>query len=128
MKKWWSPTGFTAPVIKNDFRVDGTFLFSMRDSNGKTSWNTGKYTEIVPRKKIVSVMSFSDENGKIVPASQYGVPGKWPEEILVTVEFEKFAGSTYVIVKETGIPLIMYVFAKMGWDQQFEKFDRLLVP
>lgn len=30
MKKWWGPKDYTAPVIKNDPRVGGTFLISIR--------------------------------------------------------------------------------------------------
>lgn len=126
MKKWWSPKSYTAPVIKNDLRVDGVFLLSMQAPDGKISWNTGKYIEIIPLKKIVSMMSFSDENGNVVPASTYGVPGKWPDEIKVTVEFIESNGKTQVKIKEEGIPLIMSLFAKLGWQQQFDKFEELL--
>lgn len=126
MKEWWSPEHYTAPVIKNDFRLGGTFLFSMKAPDGKISWNTGKYTEIVPLKKIVSRMSFADESGKPIPAAQVGIPGKWPDELTVTVEFSESNGKTHVKVTEEGIPMVMSVFAKMGWSQQFDKFERLL--
>lgn len=126
MKKWWSPKHFTAPVIQNDFRPDGKFLFSMQAPDGKISWNAGTYLEIIPYQKIVSRMSFSDENGNTVPASHYGVPGDWPESVTVTVEFKDLQGKTLVKIQETGIPMIMYIFAKMGWEQQFDKFEELL--
>jgi uncharacterized protein YndB with AHSA1/START domain len=126
MKKWWSPKDFTAPVIKSDFRVGGSFLLSMRDPNGKMFWNAGRYTEIIQNQKIVSAMAFSDENGNVVPASTYGIPGEWPEIVHITVEFKDFGDKTQVTVDETGIPLIMSVFSKMGWGQQFDKFDELL--
>lgn len=126
MKKWWSPKGFTAPVIKNDFRQDGTFLFSMQAPDGKVSWNTGTYTEIIPLQKIVSRMSFADENGQPVPASHYGIPGDWPDEVTVVAEFRNVDGGTRVTIRETGIPAVMSVFAKMGWEQQFDKFEELL--
>jgi uncharacterized protein YndB with AHSA1/START domain len=126
IKQWWSPKGYSAPVIKNDFRVDGSFLFSMQAPDGKMSWNTGKYIEIIEHQKIVSKMSFSDENGNMVPAAKYGLPGDWPDEVTVTVEFKDLGGKTQVHIEETGIPLIMSVFARMGWDQQFDKFENLL--
>lgn len=126
MKKWWSPKHFTAPVIQNDFRPDGKFLFSMQAPDGKVSWNTGKYLEIIPYQKIVSTMSFSDESGNPVPAEHYGIPGDWPDSVTVTVEFADLKGKTHVTIRETGIPMIMYVFAKMGWEQQFDKFEELL--
>jgi uncharacterized protein YndB with AHSA1/START domain len=126
MKKWWSPKDYTAPVIKNDFRVSGTFLLSMRSPKGEMFWNTGTYKEIVANKKIVSTMSFSDENGKVVPGTDVPVPGEWPDEITVTVEFNETEGKTRVAISEVGIPLIMKLFAKMGWQQQFDKFETLL--
>jgi uncharacterized protein YndB with AHSA1/START domain len=126
IKKWWSPKDFTAPVIENDFRQDGTFLFSMKSPDGKMFWNVGKYTEIIPNQKVTSTLSFSDETGKVVPASHYGLPGEWPTEVTVTVQFKEIDGKTQVTVQEIGIPTIMYVFAKMGWQQQFDKFEKLL--
>jgi uncharacterized protein YndB with AHSA1/START domain len=126
MQKWWSPKHYTAPVIKSDFKVGGKYLFSMRSPEGKMSWNTGHYTEIVPNEKIVMTMSFSDENGNVVPASQYGLPGEWNKEIVVTTEFKSLAGKTHIKVTETGIPMMVYVFAKLGWEQQFDKFELLL--
>jgi uncharacterized protein YndB with AHSA1/START domain len=126
IKKWWSPKGYTAPVIKNDFREGGKYLFSMQAPDGKISWNSGAYTQIIPNEKIVSTMWFSDENGNAVPAAKLGIPGEWPDLVLVTVNFKAMDQKTLVTVTETGIPGIMYVFAKMGWEQQFDKFDKLL--
>ena len=126
MKKWWSPKDYTAPIIKNDFRVSGTFLLSMKSPKGEMHWNTGTYREIVPNKKIVSTMSFSDETGKLIPGSEVKLPGEWPNEITVTVEFKEAVGKTTVTITEVGIPLIMKLFAKMGWQQQLDKFETLL--
>ena len=126
MKKWWSPKDYTAPVIKSDFRIGGSFLLSMKSPDDKMFWNTGKYLEIVEHTKIVSSLSFSDENGQVVPAATYGIPGEWPDEVLVTVDFSEVDGKAHVKVQEQGIPMIMSMFAKMGWQQQFDKFDELI--
>lgn len=126
MKQWWGPKDYSAPVIKNDFRVGGSFLLSMRSPQGEIFWNTGTYKEIVTNKKIVSSLSFSDENGKAVPGSEVPVPGEWPDEITVTVAFSEADGKTRVAISEAGIPLIMKLFAGMGWQQQFDKFEALL--
>lgn len=126
MKKWWGPKDFTAPVIQNDFKVGGSFLLSMKAPDGKMFWNTGKYIEIVPFEKIVSSMSFSDETGRVFTGSEIPVPGKWPDAVTVTVEFKEMDGKTHVLIQEEGIPLLMKVMAKMGWEQQFDKLDSLL--
>lgn len=126
MTLWWSPKDFTAPVIRNDFKVGGKFHWSMRSPKGEMFWNTGSYTEIVPGKKIVSTMSFADENGNAVTGSQIPVPGVWPDAITVETVFTEDNGKTKVAVTETGIPLIMKLFAKMGWEQQLDKFELLI--
>jgi len=126
IKKWWSPKGYSAPVIKNDFREGGKYLFSMQAPDGRITWNSGAYTQIIQYEKIVSTMSFSDENGNAIPAEKVGLPGEWPYLILVTVDFKVIDGKTHVTVTETGIPGIMYVFTKLGWEQQFDKMEVLL--
>ncbi len=126
MKKWWSPKDYTAPVIKSDLQVSGKFLYSMQSPKGEMFWNTGQYVQVVPNKKIVLLMSFSDENGKVIRGKEIPVPGVWPDAIRVSVDFEDVGGKTRVLVEEVGIPTIMKVFAKMGWEQQFDKFETLL--
>jgi uncharacterized protein YndB with AHSA1/START domain len=126
IKNWWSPKGYTAPVVKNDLRVGGTYLLSMKSPSGEMHWNAGTYKEIIPQSRIVSAMTFSDENGKMVPGAEVKVPGSWPDEITLIVEFKEAGGKTLVTIQEIGIPLIMKVFAKMGWEQQFDKFEKLL--
>ena len=89
-------------------------------------WSTGTYKEVVANKKIVSTMSFSNENGKIIPRSQISVPGQWPNEITVIAEFSESEGKARVTVTEVGIPLIVYPLSKIGWAQQFDKIQLLL--
>ena len=36
LKKWWGPKYFTAPVIKNDLRVGGKYLYCMRAPTART--------------------------------------------------------------------------------------------
>lgn len=126
IKKWWGPKNYTAPIIQSDFRVAASYLFAMKSSKGDVSWITGKYKEITPFKKIISTVSFSDDAGNTISPSQAGVLGQWAYETILTVEFESINGKTKITVTETGIPLIMSVFAKMGWEQQFDKIETLL--
>ena len=41
IRRWWGPRSFTAPYIKIDPRVGGTYLYCMRSSEGKNYWTTG---------------------------------------------------------------------------------------
>lgn len=126
IKKWWGPKGYTALVVRNDVREGGSYLRAMKSDKGKMFWNTGTYEEVVANKKMVSTMSFSNQDGKIIPGSQVSVPGQWPNEIRVIVEFSESDGKTRVTVTEVGVPFIAYPLAKIGWAQQFDKIQFLL--
>lgn len=127
LMKWWGPKSFTAPVCKMDFRVGGKYLFCMRSPEGQDFWSTGVYREIVPLEKIVCTDSFADENGNIVPASQYGMPGDWPEELLVTITFEDEDGKTKMTLKHVGLPEgEMGEMAGAGWNESFDKLAESL--
>jgi uncharacterized protein YndB with AHSA1/START domain len=125
-KKWWGPKGYTALVVRDDVREGGSYLWAMKSEKGKMYWNTGTYKEVVANKKIVSTMAFADEYGKAIPGSQVSVPGQWPNEITVIVEFSESEGKAKVTVTEVGIPLILYAPSKIGWAQQFDKIQLLL--
>jgi uncharacterized protein YndB with AHSA1/START domain len=131
VKRWWGPQYFTAPHITIDFRVGGRFVYCMRgagpDGGVKNFWNTGEHVEIVPMEKIVTTMSFADEHGNPVPASYYHMSGEWPAAVTVTVTFEDATGGkTKVTVREIGIPGEMGEFARLGWEQQLDKFAETL--
>jgi uncharacterized protein YndB with AHSA1/START domain len=131
VKKWWGPKDFTAPEIKIDLKIGGKYLYSMRgagfDGVVKDFWNVGKFTEIVPMKRIVSTLSFADEKGNPVPATHYGMPGNWPMEVMAIVTFEEVEdGKTKLTVREVGIPSEMGEPARMGWEQQFDKLAETL--
>jgi uncharacterized protein YndB with AHSA1/START domain len=126
IKKWWGPKDFTAPVIRNDAREGGTFLWSMKSPKGEMFWNTGVYKEVLPTSRIVSTMSFSHATGKAIPGSQAPVPGHWPNEIIVITEFTESGGKTKVTVTEVEIPLIVKFLSKIAWHQQFDKIESLL--
>lgn len=131
VKKWWGPKNFTAPHISIDFRVGGKYVYCMRgagsDGAVKDFWNAGQYLEIVPMERIVATMSFADEQGNPVPASHYGMPGEWPEKIMVTVILEDIEDDrTRITVRETGIPGVMTELAGLGWHQQFDKLAEIL--
>ena len=69
-------------------------------------------------------MSFSDENGKIIDAP---VPGDWPVEILVTVDFKDLGDKTQITITEVGIPIIMSIFASAGLIGLFKLLFEVIV-
>src|ERR1043166_2119583 len=74
-KKWWGPKGFTCPSSKMEARVGGKYLNCMRGPDRKEYWSTGVVKEFIPQKKLVLSDSFSDKNGNVKIASDYGMPG-----------------------------------------------------
>ncbi|MEX0681972.1 MAG: SRPBCC domain-containing protein [Dehalococcoidia bacterium] len=125
VKRWWGPTGFTAPVAQIDFRVGGKFLMAMQSpefNDGKPIWSTGFYREIVPLERIVCTDSFADEEGNVVPAEHYGMTGDFPLEMLLAVTFEDHDGKTKLTLRHEGLPAGEHSHgANEGWNQSLDK-------
>jgi uncharacterized protein YndB with AHSA1/START domain len=99
IKQWWGPEGFSAPYIKNDLRVGGTYVYAMHGPAGtewdKDMYSGGEYIEIVPNEKLVATDYFCDENGtKISPAESEIESPDFPDEQTVTILFEGQGGTT----------------------------------
>jgi uncharacterized protein YndB with AHSA1/START domain len=127
VKRWWGPKGFTSPVSKIDLRVGGVYLNCMRSPDGQDYWSTGVYREIVELERIVCTDSFSDAEGNVIPASNYGMSGEWPLELLVTVTFEEYEGKTKMTLQHVGIPAgENRDLTEAGWNESFDKLAEYL--
>lgn len=132
VKKWWGPEGWSAPVVKIDLRVGGTFLGCMRgamEPGGpeQDNWSGGVYQEIVPMQKIVSTDYFTDAEGNKIDPKDIGMPGEWPDEMRVTVTFEDLGdGRTKLTLVHEGHPAEMADMAEAGWNQSLDKFAAIL--
>lgn len=122
-KKWWGPKDFTCPYSKLEARVGGQYLNCMRGPDGKDYWSTGVVQELVPEKKLVVTDSFSDEKGNIKSGTEYGLPGNWPRELLVTFELEEADGATKLKLTHEGIPPEMHDECMQGWNESFDKLE-----
>ena len=120
-KKWWGPKGFTCPFSKMEARVGGRYLSCMRGPDGKEYWSTGVVKEFIPEKELVVTDSFSDSEGNKIPASDYGMPGNWPGELLITFELEEADGATKLRLQHEGIPQEMQDECVKGWNESFDK-------
>ena len=128
IEKWWGPKGYTAAVVKNDFRVGGSSLYCMRSPEGQDIWSTDVYKEIIPMERIVSTDSFADADGNVVPASNYGISGDWPLELKVMVNFKEEDGKTRIILQHTGFPdNENKTLAEAGWNESLDKLAENLV-
>ncbi len=120
--RWWGPKDFTSPRCEIDLRVDGRYLWCMRWPDGRDSYTTGEYREIVPLERLVYTDCFADEQGNAVPATHYGLGADFPFETQVTVTFEDHEGGTKMTLTHAGIPgAEMSEMTSAGWNQSFDK-------
>jgi uncharacterized protein YndB with AHSA1/START domain len=123
-KKWWGPKGFTCPSSKMEARVGGKYLNCMRGPDGKEFWSAGVVKEFIPEKKLVITDHFSDEKGNIKSASEYGLPGDWPRELLISFDLEEADGATKLRLQHEGIPEEAHDDCVKGWNESFDKLER----
>jgi uncharacterized protein YndB with AHSA1/START domain len=98
----------------------------MKGPDGKETWSTGTYKEIIHNRKIVYSDSFSDSNGNVVSASYYNMPGNWDDALKVSVEFEEENGKTRMKLTHEGLPQEAADDCKDGWQQCFDKIEPAL--
>jgi uncharacterized protein YndB with AHSA1/START domain len=68
--------------------------------------------------------NFSDEHGNIISASEYGMPGDWPKELLITFSLEEADGATKLKLTHEGIPEEMREECIKGWNESFDKLEK----
>ncbi len=107
VKRWWGPTGFTAPVANMDFREGGTSLVCMRapqEFGGQDMYHTWAYEKIVPMQRIEFVQSFVDKDGNKVEPATMGLPPGIPVDVPHAITFKTVGDKTEMTVTEYGYP------------------------
>ncbi|HWZ21870.1 MAG TPA: SRPBCC domain-containing protein [Cytophagaceae bacterium] len=125
LMKWWGPKDYTCPQFTNNFQTGGKYLGAMKNKNGKLTWSTGVYTEIIQNKRIAMTDSFSDSNGNILSGSLVGMPGEWPDELLITLEFQEHEDTTLLLLIHEGLPPERYEDCIHGWQESFDKLENI---
>ena len=127
IKQWWGPETFTCPEAKIDFREGGQYNFAMKEANGKVYWSGGEYQEIIKNKRIIYTDHFTNSEGKKLEPREYNMPGVWPDDLTVTIEFEKTdTGLTKMKLRHEGIPAEMHDDCERGWNSSFDKMQKLV--
>jgi uncharacterized protein YndB with AHSA1/START domain len=131
LMRWWGAKDFTSPKCQIDFRLGGKYVFTMHspvEYGDQDIYSTGTYTKIDPHKEIVFTDSFSDENGNVVPGSNYGMDDDFPLELLITIRFEDLGGKTRMTLTHSGLPEGEgREMTGMGWNQSFDKLEHELL-
>jgi uncharacterized protein YndB with AHSA1/START domain len=134
--RWWGPEGFTAPSVKIDLRVGGKYIYGMKGPAGSqwdnVVYSAGVYKEIVPFEKIVCTDYFSNENGDVVPPTDFGANSDFPTENFVTVTFEEVGSKTKLTITYSGLSeAVLEAMLKMqmkeGWESSLEKLAKNLI-
>ncbi len=125
-KQWWGPKNYSCPRCDIDFHVGGKFFASMRSADGKEMFGTGKYTEVIPTKKIVFIDNFADKDGNVISPEEAGMPGDWSQELIVTIDLEEKDGHTHFKLTHTGIPPEMSEDCVHGWEETLDKLGTFL--
>ncbi len=96
LREWWGPKGLKMKVCKVDLRPGGTFLYGMVAPDGSMMWGKFVYREIVPKTKLVYVVSFSDGNAGI---TRHPMAPNWPAEMLNTMTLSEENGKTTLVLR-----------------------------
>lgn len=56
--KWWAPTGMNITVLAHEFKVGGSWKYSMPMPDGNEFISEGTYKEIVAMEKIITSADF----------------------------------------------------------------------
>ena len=89
LARWFGPKGCTLSGCKLDLRPGGTFLYRMDVPGAPAHWGKWVFREIVPRERLVFVVSFANARGETVRAP---FDERWPLHMLSHVTFEDHAG------------------------------------
>lgn len=129
LQRWFGPKGVELFHVTNDLRPGGVMHYGMRTPDGGTMWGRWVYREIVPPRKLVFVLSFSDENQGITRAP---FDEEWPREMLSTITFADEQGKTRVTVQKAAIDANgaeratfdrNHPSMKGGWTGTFEQLE-----
>ncbi len=127
IRQWWGPKDFTAPVIQNELRVGGKYLYCMRSPDGKNYWSTGTFREIDAPAKLVYTDSFADEKGNTVSPAYYGFGPDFPQETMVAITLEDLKDKTRLTLMGSGPPSEKDCNDEIaGWNQSFDKMAEVL--
>lgn len=126
-QNWYGPKGATIPVAKMDLKIGGQRMICMemqRPNGSMKMWTTGEFLEIIPNKRLVYSESMSDETGRVLSASEMGMPEGFPMTTEVIVVLEDLGGSTKMTMTHVGMSEKQG--ASGGWNQAFDKLEEYI--
>lgn len=96
LQQWFGSRETSIFSCTNDLRPGGMMHYGMRHTSGGELWGRWIYREIRPPEHLVFIVSFSDPEGG---QTRSPFDGKWPLQMLSTVDFTEADGKTTVTVR-----------------------------
>lgn len=129
IKQWWGPEGFTASLVKMNFREGETSLVCMLSADGFEMCNGWTYTRIEPMRSIEFVQYFADQKGNRLSAENLGLPTDIPDAVPHVIMLEDWGnGSTRLTVTESGYTSQQTIeVSRTGMQQCLDKMEKLVV-
>src|SRR5262245_18229193 len=123
VKKWRSPTGFTIPLARMDFREGGSSLVRMRSPEGQEFCSAWTYRKIAPMKRIEYIHNLADKDGKKADPVKMGMPPDFPQDVRNVITFKAVGDNkTEMTVTEYGRTSDQWFdLSKQGLEQCLDK-------
>lgn len=102
--QWWGPRGFTLTTHSKDFRVGGTWRYTMHGPDGTDYENVTPYLDIEPLKKLVYDHGASDDRPPLfrVTVLFTEVPGGTQMDMTMRLPTPEEAEATRQLIKKAG--------------------------
>jgi len=97
LNKWFGPKDFPLSFSKmSQLQPGGTFHYTMDLPNGSKMWGKWTFVEIEPPERLVTIVSFSDENGGV---TRHPFSPTWPLKTLSTAVFTEQGNKTLLTLQ-----------------------------
>jgi uncharacterized protein YndB with AHSA1/START domain len=112
LKKWSSPKNFDVTFSQGQLKAGGEYSYGMKSGDGPEFVMAGEYKEIVRPDRLAYTQS------------RVGAPGPETE---ISITLEEREGTTTMVFRHYGFPTKEFRNgAIQGWNEAFEKLERLL--
>lgn len=132
MRQWWGPKGMTMLKSALDLRPGGTYHYGMSSADGTEMWGMLRYRDIVPPRRLVFIVNFSDALGGI---TRHPLAANWPMHVLSVATLTETNGKTTITINSMPInatedEMAMFASAKggmlVGTNGMYDVFEQYL--
>lgn len=116
--QWWGPRGFSITTASRDFKVGGTWVYTMHGPDGKDYPNITKYLEIEKHKKMVYDHGATETTEPMFRVTVFfsETNGKTKMDMTMTLSSPEAAENTRAFIKKAG--------GEATWDRLAEYLEK----